>query len=638
MYLLHVIPITTGIAKEHLTYFTSAKAREGAIVNVPVRKKIVPSIVVSVENIASAKTNVKRSKFSIKKIDSFVKREFFLPQFIGACKEAGDFFSSSTGAVLSQTVPKNILDSIAKITLSKKTFKFSKQAESNVAQNEKLVLQGDIEARLSHFKNLTREAFARNKSVFILTATTREAEQVAARVNKGIEEYVIVLHGGLPKKEMVQRFNAAISESHPICIIATGMFMSLPRPDIGTIIVERESAQAYKLKSRPFLDIRTFAAMYAGHLNIRFILADMPLSVEINYQREMGVFDELAPKAMRIPSEANQIIIDMRNNKSNVNKDSKKTFEAVSSELLNTTQNMGPKEHTFIFNARRGIAPTTVCEECGSTVVCKSCSAPVVLHKGRKENSFVCHKCASSRSAKERCSVCKSWKLKPLGIGTERVRLELEKKLKNKDIFVLDSDTAKTGKQALDIAKKFYDSKGSVLIGTEMAIPYLEDPLTNTAVTSVDSLLSLPDPKVNERIFFMLLSIRKMARKTFLIQSRQPELPLLRYVLEGNLNDFYKSELKERKQFKYPPFSTLIKLTSTGSRSHAANQMEKIKKIFSDYDITIYPAFTPVTKGKYRLHGLLKIPSGNWPDRKLGDLLRELPPFVSVDVSPESIL
>ncbi|MCH7597789.1 hypothetical protein IID27_01955 [Patescibacteria group bacterium] len=637
MYLLHTIPIASGIAREHLTYFTSIKTTEGAIVNVPIRKKIAPAVVVFVQTIASAKTNVKQSEFVIKKIDSFAQKKFFLPQFVSACRETAEYFLSSTGAVLFQAVPKNILDSISDIT-PPGSYIPSRLSNKRTAKNEKLILQEGSEVRLIHYRNLIREAFARNESLFILTATVREAEYIASRINKGIKEHVIVLHGELSKKEMLSRFNTAVSDPHPLCIIATGMFLSLPRPDIGTIIVERESAYAYKLKSRPFLDMRTFASIYAAHLNIRLILADMPLSVEILYRHQKGEFDELAPKALRATSKASQIIIDMRHNSTDTNKDVKKTFESVSSELVKLIENSGQNERTFIFNARRGIAPTTVCEECGNAVMCKNCSAPVVLHRERRENTFVCHKCGSIRSAKERCRVCKSWKLKPLGIGTQRVRLELKKKLPLTNVFVLDSDTVKTSTQALTIVKKFYSTEGSVLIGTEMSLPYLNDPITYTAVTSIDSLLSLPDPKVYERVFFILLKIRAMTQKTFLVQSRQPELPLLRYGLEGNLNDFYRSELKQRKQFNYPPFSTLIKITAVGTLSKTISEMEKIKKLLDAYEVTIYPAFTPLMKGKYSLHGLLKIPSERWPDKKLRGLLRALPLYISVDVNPLSIL
>ena len=122
------------------------------------------------------------------------------------------------------------------------------------------------------------------------------------------------------------------------------------------------------------------------------------------------------------------------------------------------------------------------------------------------------------------------------------------------------------------------------------------------------------------------------------MQSRQPDLSLLRCVLEGNLNDFYRGELADRKQFNYPPFSTLIKITAVGTRARAISEMEKVKKLLEAYDVTIYPAFTPLAKDKYGLHGLLKISSGGWPDKKLGDLLRSLPLYISVDVDPDTIL
>ena len=340
LYLLDTIPITSSINREHLTYFTSTKALPGAIVNVPIRKKIVPAVVVSVESIASAKVSVKRSEFAIKKIDSFAQKEFFLPQFIDTCKEAAEYFLGSTGAVLFQATPKKILDSISSITPLSSS-KTKRPSRKKATQNERLVLEENSGARLLHFKNLIREAFARNESIFILTATVREAEYISVHLSKGIEKYVTVLHGDLPKKKMIGRFNAAAIESHPVCIIATGMFLSLPRLDMGTIIIERESAHSYKLRSRPFLDMRVFASMYAARLNIRLILADMPLSVEVNYRNQKGEFDELIPKKARISSEAKQIIIDIRTGDTDKITNTKRTYSVVSPELRKFIKNIG---------------------------------------------------------------------------------------------------------------------------------------------------------------------------------------------------------------------------------------------------------------------------------------------------------
>lgn len=630
MQLVHAIPISRGIAKESLLYFSSRTLKKGSVVFIPLRTRVVPSIVIDVEDALDAKLKIRKSEYVIKKVESHKSIELFLPQFIAAVQETADHFACTTGAMLHSLVPQALLTDLESITCVNN---FS-NVRNNTAKNEKLVFQADPETRLLTYRSLVREEFARKRSVYLIVATIQEAQYIATHTARGIEQYVFVLHGGLSKKETVVRFNAALSSKHPVLIIATGMFLSLPRTDIATIIVERESARAYKTQSRPFTDMRTFAQIWAKHTGTRIIFADMPLRVETQWQLEHGEFEELIQRKHHADNLVDQTLVDMR--KDYVK--NKKKFSVISSNLANLLEETNLRKRTIIFSARRGIASNTVCEDCGSTVTCSRCSAPVVLHKGKKENVFVCHKCGNMRSAHERCATCTSWKLKPLGVGNERIRQEIENLFPNLNIYIINKDTANTHTKAKNIALEFYKTKGSVLICTEMALPYLRKSVDYVAVASIDSLLSLPDPKVHERAFSLLLRLRALAEKEFLMQTRQPELPLLTYILQGDIGGFYQSEIKDRKRFNYPPFTTLIKIISIGSRTQAITEMENVESKLSKVKLQIYPAFTPVVKGKYALNALIRVPRNTWPDKKLLIQLRSLPPNITINVDPEHIL
>lgn len=324
----------------------------------------------------------------------------------------------------------------------------------------------------------------------------------------------------------------------------------------------------------------------------------------------------------------------MRNSKKNV-----ATFYAVGDLLLKHIEKAHrSSKNTFLFNVRRGIAPTTVCEDCGSIVVCAKCEAPVVLHKTLKQNAFLCHACGESRSAKERCKTCTSWKLKALGIGVERVKEELKEHFPEEIIFSIDSDSTKTYKQAKKVAENFYKTKGSILIGTELSLSFLHEPVEVAGIVSLDSLLSVPDAKIHEHVFSLALRTRALTQNAFFIQTRQPELPVIKYATEGNISGFYEKEILMRRRFDYPPFSVLVKISSFGPPKKAATELEYVESFLKDYDFTIYPGFTPIGKGKFALHGLLKIPSHKWPDQSLVALLRSLPPYLGVDVMPASTL
>ena len=108
--------------------------------------------------------------------------------------------------------------------------------------------------------------------------------------------------------------------------------------------------------------------------------------------------------------------------------------------------------------------------------------------------------------------------------------------------------------------------------------------------------------------------------------------------MKGNLSDFYRGTLKEREQFRYPPFATLIKITLDGHKDGIAAEMSTIQELIEPYEIDIFPAFTSTVRGNSVIHGLIKVESSKWPDMELVNKLRSLPPYISVRINPESLL
>jgi primosomal protein N' (replication factor Y) (superfamily II helicase) len=632
MQLVHVIPIARGIGRETLSYFSARPLKKGVVVSVPLRKKEVPAIVLSTEDIGSAKTKIKSSRFAIKKITSRKSIRLYSPEFIVAARNAADFFVSTTGFILNSMTPKTILEHALK---SKSWSSRQSTSVRNAVSSRQIVFQAEREDRYTRYKSLVREEFAKGNSVFILVPTIQDAEKINAFLRKGIEQYIVLLHSALPKKESVARWKKAMTIEHPILIIATGTFLSLSRADLKTVIVEKEGSRAYKMPKRPFIDLRVFAQMYAKQIGAQLIFADLPLQVDTIWRYRDGELDELAPLKLRSFRNAKQIIVDMRHG----SKQKIKKFEVLSEELralIKKTYEEGKR--MFVFSARRGLSPVTICRDCGNIVSCEICHAPLVLHRSPKVNIFVCHHCGVVRSAKERCKHCSSWRLDALGIGIQFIESEIKEHYKDAPLFMIDRDATGTNKKALDEASKFYDTKGSVLLGTEMALPFLSEKVEYSAIASMDSFLSLPDWRMPERILSILLSIRDVTLETLLIQTRKPDSDILDIANRGNLTDFYKKEIEQREALKYPPFSALIKITTIGTPAGVQREIENLKKKLRNYSLSIYPPMVPISKGKYAMHGLIKIPRKEWPNRELLNILYSLPPNITVDVNPESLL
>jgi primosomal protein N' len=108
--------------------------------------------------------------------------------------------------------------------------------------------------------------------------------------------------------------------------------------------------------------------------------------------------------------------------------------------------------------------------------------------------------------------------------------------------------------------------------------------------------------------------------------------------LHGNLLEFYKNELEERRHFLYAPFSVIIKIHFDGTDDEVAEKGEYIQKTFIEYSVKIFPAFIPKIKDRYQVNAIIKIGAEKWPQNKLLAKLVALPPYFRVKVEPEDLL
>jgi primosomal protein N' (replication factor Y) len=548
MNIVTVVPLSRGIFKDQLSYFTSSKVSVGSLVSVPVRKKTVHALVVDIQDAKKMKTSLKSAPFSIKKIQHVHEQPLFSTHFFETARSIAEYHATTLGSVIEALVPKAILEAYEKNNITE--ISHPDQIVTTSLKNEPYVFQTDDAERMATYKSFTRESFAQNKSVFFCLPTAQKIEHVYSLLEKGIDAYTFVLHSKLTAKQIVQTWNDILASTHPVLIIATGNFLSIPRNDIGAIILDYENSRGYKAIRRPFIDYRMFVEEYTKYTTIKLIYGDMFLRVETLEREKRKEMIAFAPIKYRMLKQAQHVLVDM------TQKNSEDThFHVLSPQLHKLIEHAKQNnEHVCIISSRRGLHPITICGDCGSVVACESCNAPMTVHKQNGKNIFICHKCGNRSKTEITCKVCGSWKLVPLGVGSQLTEKEIIESHPHVKTFRLDSDTAQTPKQARTIVENFLNSPGSILVGTEMALSYLNEPIDNVAVASIDSLFALPDFRGNERIFNLLLRLHCKALNVFMIQTRNPTLPIFDYILKGNLLEYYRDEIQERKELGYPPF------------------------------------------------------------------------------------
>lgn len=643
MYIISCLPFSKGLKKDSLSYFSSKFLEAGSLIKINIRNKNLPALVLESRNISEAKSEIKSANFQLKKIntDDLIIKPFLRKEFLEAIKETSEYFVTSEGSILSHLIPPIVVDNPNIISNNKK-----EATKKEIDTKHRVeILQSIDEERFIHYRSLIREEFAKNNSVFICLPQNESIKRTKEKIEKGIEKFIYTFYSDMSDKELKQSYKKIITESHPVVILGTARWLFIPINNIGTIVLEKESENGWKTLSRPYFDLKIFAEIFAKKINSRFILGDSFLKIETLYRYKTGEALEFENIKWRSQKETCDILVDT---KEIIKKE--KDWKPLSPKIIELIKdNKEKKSHIFVFAHRKGLSPIVICRDCGEQVRCINCESPMVLYKTKNQEeqggAFKCHQCGETRDAVEVCKKCGSWKLTAFGTGIDKISEEIKNNFPDIKMFEIHKDVTSTVTKIKQTIEKFYEEKGSLLLGTEMALPYIYKKITNTAIVSFDSLFAIPDFRIREKIFHLIIETRNLAKETFLIQTQNPKDPAVALSLNGNLMEFYRKEIEDRKILEYPPFSIFIKITVRGNRSFVNRETEKMKKIFSKFDATIFSSIHEKKGEQSATNAVIKIKKENWQNKEqniytaeLINTLKTLPPHFEIKIDPDNLL
>ncbi|MDQ5949666.1 MAG: hypothetical protein QG563_172, partial [Patescibacteria group bacterium] len=304
MKVVKVLPLAKGMTKEHLTYFTAKEVDIGDIVSIPVRKKYISGIVIDCGDAEVEKADVKSASFVMKKIDKVKGPSSLPPAFLSAVKEIKDYLASHTGIILSSLLSETLLKEPAQ-----KKIEYKEIVDDGI-MSERLIFQASFDDRISYYKTFVRESFAKKQSVIICLPTIHDIEHYQDALKKGIEEYTFIFHSDEREVTQLEHLKKLRAETHPVLLLITPGFLGIPRHDLGTLIIERESSSAFKSLRRPYIDARIFAELYARHAKMKFILGDTLLRPETLLRKDSGELGEVAPPTFRMSSSERLRLVD----------------------------------------------------------------------------------------------------------------------------------------------------------------------------------------------------------------------------------------------------------------------------------------------------------------------------------------
>jgi primosomal protein N' (replication factor Y) len=244
--------------------------------------------------------------------------------------------------------------------------------------------------------------------------------------------------------------------------------------------------------------------------------------------------------------------------------------EGLSAGLLEEMhKTLAKQEQVLLFLNRRGFAPTLICHGCGWVARCYRCDANLVIHAD--ENCLRCHHCAKEAVLLRRCPECKVGELTPLGLGTERVEKVLAELFPDKVAVRLDRDSTQRKGVLEDYLQQINNGEVDIILGTQMLAKGHHFPnVTLVAILDVDSGLFSIDFHAAEKLAQMIVQVsgragRAEKRGKVIMQTRQPDHPLLTTLIQQGYQSFAISALAERKQASLPPFSyqALLRVQAT---------------------------------------------------------------------------
>ncbi len=632
MYIASVVPIMPRAPAEGLSYYSTKTVSPGNVVRISVGNRKVLGLVVDVSVARHEKAQIRKAGFSLKKVESIVHTESFDPPLLRAVKTLSTHYARPVGSILHAVIP----DSVLPLSLSA-SYKNNRQTE--VVPDIKIAVV-PYQERVSRYKSLTREAFAREQSVLFVCPTQTEADQLSEHISKGIGDRVFIFTGKLSEKKTKERWEQALSHRTPVAILTTGTYASLPRRDIGLYVVEHESSPYYKQKDAPYLDTRLVVEHIARQRGCDIVLGDSYPRIETLHRYFNHEISDVARPTLRQEYRAPVHIADMRTDP-NAEKNSKASL--FSNETIAALQYaLNEKQKTFLFCVRRGYAPFTICRDCGHVYTCSRCDAPMTLFEQKNDRTlrvFRCGRCGKTEDAQTVCATCRSWRLESYGVGIEHVARELQMLFPEALQFTVSRDATSTPAAARRVLDTWEKTSSGVLLGTEMALPFLSDRDFGTAVVvSLDTLTYLPDFRMGERVFHIVSDLGLRAKYRVIVQTRTPEYAPLEYAKIGDGIGMYRYEETVRKEYAYPPFHLFVKVTRRGKKETVVEDLTALQKVLSEYHTTLYPAFVSRVKNTHVAHLLISIPASAWPDEKITDVLRALPPQYIVNVDPESLL
>ena len=410
--------------------------------------------------------------------------------------------------------------------------------------------------------HLIQREIDQHRQVLYLLPEIALTVQMMERLHRVFGDRLGIYHSKYSDAERVEIWQKQLS-GHPYdVILGARSAVFLPFQRLGLIIVDEEHETSFKQQDpMPRYHARS-AAIMMGALaapSPSVLLGSATPSLETYHNAMTGKYGyvQLTERHQGIELPEIQVVDthDLRH---------RKMMHGPFSPLLlsKVREALERGEQAILFQNRRGYAPVLTCKACGWVPHCQNCDVSLTYH--RQLNQLVCHYCGAVYQVPVECPACGETNLLTRGYGTEKIESEVREVFPEARISRMDLDTTRTRHAYERLISDFASGRTNLLIGTQMISKGLDfDRVSVVGILDADTMLNYPDFRAFEHAFMMMSQVsgragRKGHRGLVILQTSQPQLPLIRQVVEGDYAAFYRSLLTERREFHYPPYYRLI--------------------------------------------------------------------------------
>lgn len=594
----------------HVPVELESQIKFGQIVNIPFRHKKIKGLVIGFKK-SSKEKNIKE----VKKI--VLTESLITVDQLAIIKWLSSFYFASCSTIVKTILPRIISKKNDNISFFEKTIDqvgdlkiakdFINQARKiinlvNYSKRKKfLLLWQSINQKIALYYFLVKKILGLKQRILIVVPTLEEAIFIFKNLKK-VTSKIVILHSEFSHQEIWQKWQMVMNDQIEI-VITTRLGIFIPLKNLGLIILENEENSLYKSEQFPYYDARKIIWKISKIDKPRIIFSAQAPRVETYYHTfEQNKFLPLNLRKNTL--DRNLVLVDM-------NQEIKKGNFSILSDYLEDSLLAAIKngKKVLLYLKRKGYATYIFCQDCGRIFNCPHCNLALKTHKKNSSFWLYCHHCGYEEEVPLKCPSCGGTEIKIKGTGIQKISELLNQKfegLKNK-ISIIDEQS------------KNDKTEYSQIVITTLPFWRNFDQINFknydfVGLINVDVLLSRPDYHSFEETFQELINIRNWTsffQTKLIVQTWSKENYAVSDALSNNFDDFYWRELKARKEFSYPPFKRMLRLTIQERNWQKLNNLtEKLEKDFAQLDnknIKLSSYFAPPRrKGMFEKNYLIK--------------------------------